>query len=46
MDVEAQAGFRRYYRRFSVGMVLVRLLLLPALRREAERRWRVLPSTR
>jgi len=38
MDVEAQAGFRRCNRRFSVGMVMVRLLLLSALRREAERR--------
>ena len=45
-DAEAQAKFRRYYRRFGVGMVLVRLLLLPALRREAERRWRALPSAR
>jgi len=45
-DAEAQAKFRRYYRRFGVGMVLVRLLLLPALRREAERRWRVFLSTR
>ena len=39
-DAEAQTRFRRYYRRFGVGMVLVRWLLLPAVRREAERRWR------
>ena len=41
-DAEAKARFRRYYRRFGVGMVLVRWLLLLALRREAERRWRAL----
>jgi len=45
-DAEATAGFRRYYRRFGVGMLLIRLLLLPAARREAERRWRGLHSTR
>jgi len=39
-DAEAQARFRRYYRTFGVGMVLVRWLLLPAVRRAAERRWR------
>lgn len=44
-DSEAEARFRRYYRRFGVGMVLVRLLLLPAVRHEAERRWRTLVST-
>ena len=43
-DDEAKAKFRRYYRLFGVGMVLVRLLLLPALRREAERRWRAAPK--
>ena len=45
-DAEAKARFRRYYRRFGVGMVLIRLLLLPALRREAEQRWRAVLSTR
>ncbi len=39
-DGEANAKFRRYYRTFGVGMLLIRLLLLPAVRREAERRWR------
>jgi hypothetical protein len=39
-DAEAKARFRRYYRRFGAGVVLVRWLLLSALRREAERRWR------
>lgn len=44
-DADAKARFRSYYRRFGVGMVLVRWLLLPALRREAERRWRALLPT-
>jgi len=39
-DAAARARFRRYYWRFGVGMWLIRLLLLRALRREAERRWR------
>lgn len=39
-DGQAQAKFRRYFHRFGAGMVMIRLLLLPAVRREAERRWR------
>lgn len=39
-DDEAQKKFRRYWRKFGIGIVMVRKLLLPALRREAERRWR------
>jgi len=35
---EARRKFRRYWRMFGAGIVLIRLLLLPALRREAERR--------
>jgi len=38
-DADARARFRRYYRRLGVGMLLIRWLLLPAVRREAERRW-------
>jgi len=38
-DAEGQAKFRRYWRRFGLGMAMVRWLLLPAIRREAERRW-------
>ncbi len=37
-DEEARRKFRRYWRFFGAGIVLIRLLLLPALRREAERR--------
>ena len=45
-DAEAQARFRRYYRRFGVGMMLVRMLLLPAVRRQAERQWRARTAPR
>ncbi len=37
-DAEARAKFRRYWRWARFGIVGIRLLLLPALRREAERR--------
>ena len=37
-DGTAQRKFLRYWRWAGVGMVLIRWLLLPALRREAERR--------
>ena len=36
-DAAAGTKFRRYWRVFGVGIVLIRWLLLPALRREAER---------
>lgn len=39
-DEEARRKFRRYWRFFGIGIVLIRLLLLPRLRREAERRYR------
>jgi hypothetical protein len=39
-DAAARAKFRRYWRRAGVGIVLIRWLLLPAIRREAERRFR------
>ena len=37
-DAEAAAKFRRYWRWARFGIVAIRLLLLPAVRREAERR--------
>jgi hypothetical protein len=37
-DDWARRRFRRYWRMFGAGIVLIRWLLLPALRREAERR--------
>lgn len=38
-DAQARSRFRRYWRWARVGIVSIRLLLLPAIRREAERRW-------
>jgi hypothetical protein len=39
-DEGARAKFRRYWNVFGVGIVMIRRMLLPALRRESERRWR------
>ena len=38
-DAEARARFGRYWRWARFGIVAIRLLLLPAVRRSAERRW-------
>jgi hypothetical protein len=38
-DTQARQNFRRYWRWARFGIVSIRLLLLPAVRREAERRW-------
>ena len=37
-DEEARKKFRSYWRWARFGIVLIRLLMLPALRREAQRR--------
>jgi hypothetical protein len=42
-DESARRKFRRYWRRFGVGIVAIRWLGLPAIRREAERRHRLAP---
>ncbi len=39
-DAGARRRFRRYWRAFGAGIVLIRWLLVPAVRREAERRFR------
>ncbi len=39
-DDEARVKFQRYWRKFGAGIVLIRLVLLPALRKQAERLWR------
>lgn len=39
-DAEARGRFRRYWRWARFGIILIRVLLLPAVRREAERQWR------
>ncbi len=43
-DDGARAKFRRYWRWAGIGIVLIRWLLLPAVRRAAERRWRRAPE--
>lgn len=45
-DAEARARFRRYWRWARFGIVGIRLLLLPAIRRDAERRWAAAPHAR
>jgi hypothetical protein len=39
-DAQARANFRRYWRWARFGIISIRLLLMPAVRRAAERRWR------
>jgi hypothetical protein len=39
-DEQARAKFRRYWRMFGIGILAIRWLLLPAVRRQAEARWR------
>ncbi len=39
-DKAARVKFRRYWRKFGAGIVLIRLVLLPAVRHRAERLWR------
>lgn len=39
-DLTARRKFRRYWRKAGMGIVLIRWLTLPAMRREAEQRWR------
>ena len=38
-DAVARAKFLRYWRWARFGIIAIRLLMLPAVRREAERRW-------
>jgi hypothetical protein len=46
-DDPARTKFRRYWRLFGIGIVMIRRLLLPAFRRQAERQWRsTRPSAR
>jgi hypothetical protein len=40
-DATARARFMRYWRWARFGIVSIRLLLLPAIRRAAERRWAI-----
>jgi len=36
---QARAKFRRYWKFARFGIVLIRVLLVSAIRRQAERRW-------
>lgn len=45
-DLASRRKFRRYWRKAGMGIVLIRWLGLPAMRREAERRWREVRRTR
>lgn len=40
-DEQARIRFRRYWRWARFGIIAIRLLMLPAVRRAAERRWSV-----
>jgi len=40
-DLQARIRFRRYWRWARVGIIAIRLLMLPAIRKEAERRWSI-----
>jgi hypothetical protein len=39
-DEPSRTKFRRYWRRFGAGIILIRLVLLAAVRKRAERLWR------
>jgi len=39
-DEQAWTKFKRYWRRFGAGIILIRLVLLPAVRRRAEKLWK------
>ncbi len=41
-DAQARAKFLRYWQLARYGIVMIRLLLVPAIRRQAERRWRAM----
>ena len=45
-DAQARRKFRGYWRRVVIGVILIRKLMLRAVRREAERRYRELPPPR
>ena len=39
-DQQARIKFQHYWRKFGAGIILIRLVLLPVLRRRAEKTWR------
>lgn len=40
-DDGARAKFKAYWKKFGIGILMIRWLMLPAVRREAERRYKV-----
>jgi hypothetical protein len=42
-DAAARKRFLRYWGAVRIGILMIRWFLLPAVRREAERRWRASP---
>jgi hypothetical protein len=40
-EEQARMKFRRYWRVFGIGIVMIRRILLPAVRRQAERQWQL-----
>ncbi|MFY9549587.1 MAG: hypothetical protein WAU32_00420 [Thermoanaerobaculia bacterium] len=45
-DAQARARFRKYWRLASIGILAIRWLLVPAVRRQAEARWRARTDAR
>jgi hypothetical protein len=45
-DAQARRRFRRYWRWARFGIIPIRWLLLPAIRKQAERQWRVAEAGR
>jgi len=45
-DEDARIKFRRYWRWARFGIITIRLLMMPAVRRASERRWLVEKSDR
>ena len=44
-DKQSQTKFKRYWRKFGAGIILIRLVLLPAVRRRAEKLWKARERT-
>jgi len=43
-DETARIQFKSYWRKFGAGIILIRLVLLPAIRKRAEQMWRERPE--
>jgi hypothetical protein len=43
-DENARKRFRAYWRKFGLGILLIRWVAVPALKREAERRYKMAPT--